>query len=319
MKKVSEIVQRIESCYVGDDCLLVMVPYENALTILNQDGIIYSHKEGSHVSINKYVEDERRKQFPYSNIPTHHSRIGLFGKINYTNQLLNFEEPYIRIGDNKIIESFAVKDKNEALIINEILTGDVRTIYLNREELEELFSNSSSKDKKKYIIYLDDESINIGDFHPLLSEEQIYNFVKSEITKNVAEFRRYVNNNSLSLVGSYLLQNPLFLDFVEQNVQDFDLNKMKLNIELKGGKAIILKSNGYNITLHFLSANFVSPNNYRVNIVDIPVNKYTLEKLKLLSPKIVKTKEPKISLKLNPGISKEAIEEAKQMVRSLKK
>lgn len=319
MKKVSEIVQRIESCYVGDDCLLVMVPYENALTILNQDGIIYSHKEGSHVSINKYVEDERRKQFPYSNIPTHHSRIGLFGKINYTNQLLNFEEPYIRIGDNKIIESFAVKDKNEALIINEILTGDVRTIYLNREELEELFSNSSSKDKKKYIIYLDDESINIGDFHPLLSEEQIYNFVKSEITKNVAEFRRYVNNNSLSLVGSYLLQNPLFLDFVEQNVQDFDLNKMKLNIELKGGKAIILKSNGYNITLHFLSANFVSPNNYRVNIVDIPVNKYTLEQLKLLSPKIVKTKEPKISLKLNPGISKEAIEEAKQMVRSLKK
>ena len=44
--------------------------------------------------VNKYLEDERRKQFPYSNIPTHFSKIK-FKKVIYTNQLLDFEKPYI--------------------------------------------------------------------------------------------------------------------------------------------------------------------------------------------------------------------------------
>ena len=319
MKKVSEVVQRVESHYVGDDCIQVMAPYINTITILNKDGIIYSHKNGSHASINKYVEDERRKQFPYSNIPTHYSRIGLFGKMNYANQLLNFEEPYIRIGDGGIIESFAVKDKNEALLINTILTGDKRSVFVTRKELEEVFSNSTTGKEKKYIIYLDDESINIGEFHPLASEEKIYNFVKSQITENVSEFRKYVNNNSSSTVGWYLLQHPLFLDFVEQSIKDFDLNKMKFDIELKGGKAIILKSNESDIAMQYVRANFVSLDNYRIDIVDIPVNKYTLEQLKHLSPMIAKAKEPRIPLKLNPGVSREDIQEAKQMIKSLRK
>ena len=146
-----------------------------------------------------------------------------------------------------------------------------------------------------------------------------YNFVKSQITENVSEFRKYVNNNSTSTVGWYLLQHPLFLDFVEQSIKDFDLNKMKLDIELKGGKAIILKSNGSDIAMQYVRANFVSLDNYRIDIFDIPVNKYTLEQLKHLSPMIAKTTEPRIPLKLNPGVSKEDIKEAKQMVKSLRK
>ena len=254
MKKVSEVVQRVESHYVGDDCIQVTIPYINTIIILNKDGIIYSHKNGSHPSINKYVEDERRKQFPYSNIPTHYSRIGLFGKMNYTNQLLNFEEPYIRIVDGVIIESFAVKDKNEALLINKILTSDSRSISATRKESEEVFSNSTTGKEKKYIIFLNDESMNIGEFD-----------------------------------------------------------------SLEGGKAIILKSNGSNIAMQYVRANFVSLDNFRIDIVDIPVNKYTLEQLKHLSPMLVKTKEPRIPLKLNPGVFKEDIQEAKQMIKSLRK
>ncbi len=319
MKKVSEIVQRVENHYVGADCIQVMVPYRNTITILNKDGIIYSHKKGSHASINKYVEDERRKQFPYSNIPTHYSKVGLFGKMNYANQLLNFEEPYIRIGDGGIIECFAVKDKSGVFLINKVLTGDRRSVSATREELEEVFSTSTNGKEKKYIIYLDDKSMNIGEFHPLASEEKIYNFVKSQITENVEVFRKYVDNNGSSVAGWYLLQHPLFLDFVEQSIKDFDLNKMKLDIELKGGKAIILKSNGSDIAMQYVRANFVSLDNYRIDIVDIPVNKYTLEQLKHLSPMIAKTTEPRIPLKLNPGVSKEDIKEAKQMVKSLRK
>lgn len=319
MKKVSEVVQRVESHYVGDDCIQVMTPYRNTLAILNKDGIIYSHKKDSYASINKYVEDERRKQFPYSNIPTHYSRIGLFGKMNYVNQLLNFEEPYIRIGDGEIIESFAVKDKNEALLINTILTGDIRSVLVTRKELEEVFSNSTTEKEKKYIIYLDDESMNIGEFHPLASEEEIYDFIESKFMENISEFAMILNNDSFSKVGVYLLQHPFFFEFVKQSIANVDLCKLKLNIKLRGGKAIILKSNGSDIAMQYVRANFVSIDNYRIDIVDIPVNKYTLEQLKHLSPIIAKTKEPRIPLKLNPGVSREDILEAKQMVRSLRK
>ena len=51
MKKVTEIVQKVGSQYVGDDCIQVMAPYKNAITILNKDGVIYSHKEGGYPSV----------------------------------------------------------------------------------------------------------------------------------------------------------------------------------------------------------------------------------------------------------------------------
>ena len=319
MKKVSEVVQRVGSHYVGDDCVQVMVPCEKIIAILNKDGIIYYHNKakGSCASINKYTDDERRKQFPYSNIPTHYSKVGLFDKINYANQLLNFEEPYIRIDEDGIIEVFAIKDRNEALIINKVLTGDIKSVYVTRKELEEVFSNSTTGKEKKWIICLNDKFINIGENPHLSSEERIYDFVKSQITEVVTEFRHYTQNNSSSMVGQYLLEHPVFLDFVGQSIKDLDLNKIKTDIVLRGGEAIILKSNGSDMTIQYVFAHFISLDNYRIDMVDIPVNKYTLEQLKNISPKIVKTKKTRISLKLNPDISKEDIQKAKQMVKSL--
>ena len=66
MKNVSEIVQRIEKQYIGDDCIQIMIPYRNAVTVLNQEGILFHSKIDSDLYINKYLQDERRKSFPYS-------------------------------------------------------------------------------------------------------------------------------------------------------------------------------------------------------------------------------------------------------------
>lgn len=315
MAKVNEVVQRIESHSVGDDCIQVMVPYESEITILNKDGIIYSHKEGSHISINNYVDDERKKQFPYSNIPIHYEKVGFFEKMIFANQLFDFEKPYISIVDNHITESFAVKDKNEALLINKVIAGDRKTKYITRQELEELFKEKQNK----LVLYLEDESNSVGQYHPLASEEEIYKYVKNEITENVEEFRKYVDTNRSSTVGWYLCEHPLFLDFVEQGIKSFDLKNMELDIRLKGGRAIIVNSSENDMTMQYVRASFVSINNYKINIIDLPVNKYTLEQLKNLSPIIIKTKEPRISLKLNPGVSKQELQEAKQMVKTLKK
>ena len=83
MKKTNEIIQRIKSCYVADDCIQIMTPYRDGITILSQDDILFHYKKNSNYYINKYLQDERRKQFPYSNIPTHYSRVGLFDRRIY--------------------------------------------------------------------------------------------------------------------------------------------------------------------------------------------------------------------------------------------
>lgn len=330
MKKVSELVKkienhyigdncvrRIESHYVGDDCVQVMTPYKNEITIFNKDGILFSHNVDSHVAINKYLDDERRKQFPYSNIPTHYSRVGVFGKFNFVNQLLDFEVPYIRVCDNSIVESFAVKDKNEALLLNKIITGTKKTRYVTRYELEKLYTES----EEKFILHLEDrkydgeETLRISDFQSISSEENIRNFIKEQIADGSNYFRKHLNSSE----GYNLLKYPTFLNYVNQCIDNFDLTDMKFNINLSGSKAIIVITDKNDISLQYVEAKFVSKNNYRVDSIDLPVNKYTLEQLKYLSSTILKTKEPRIPLRLNPGVTMQDIQEAKEKVKSLKK
>lgn len=151
MKQENELVQRIESHYVGKDCIQVMVPYRNEVTIFNKDELIFFRNVSSHTMINKYLEDERREKFPYSNIPTHQSKGFLGGKINFTNQIFDFETPYIRLVDGHVIESFTVRDNNQALLINKLLTGEKKTSYVTRSELENLYKKSENR----FVLYLE--------------------------------------------------------------------------------------------------------------------------------------------------------------------
>ena len=48
-----------------------MITYKREIVIFNNNGIQLFHKVGSNIAINKYLEDDRRKQFPYFNIPYH--------------------------------------------------------------------------------------------------------------------------------------------------------------------------------------------------------------------------------------------------------
>ena len=45
MKKTNEIIQRIKSCYVADDCIQIMTPYRDGITILSQDDILFHYKK----------------------------------------------------------------------------------------------------------------------------------------------------------------------------------------------------------------------------------------------------------------------------------
>ena len=317
-KKVNEIVQKVNKWYVGDDCAQLMVPYKNAITILDRNGIVYHHKEGSEVFVNRYITDERRKQFPYHSIPTHYTKFfdGVYQK---TNQLFDFEQPYMRINNGSIIESYVVKDKSEALLISKIMPIVKKTSFKTRKEIEEIIQQPAQENEKIYYIYLDGTMPQNNEFG-FVSEEEIFNYIKDQLSKNVADFREYMEKEPYSTVSRYLKENEFFLKFIEKNIDKLDLIDYQMNLHLFDGKSVLLvKTNGTDISIQGLDIYFISPDHYKVDTYDIPITKYTLEQLKYMTSKIAKTKDPKIPLKLNPGITKEDLKREKQLILQRKK
>ena len=78
------VIQKINSKYVGNDCIQIMLPYVNHdFMVLDNQGVIYVDSKGRHE--NHYLEDERRHNFPYSNRPIHKDK--KYGvKLTFVNQ-----------------------------------------------------------------------------------------------------------------------------------------------------------------------------------------------------------------------------------------
>lgn len=317
-KEIIETVKRINSWYVGEDCVQIMIPYKNAITILDKNGIVYHHKKGSEIFTNNYVNDNRRTQFPYHSIPTHYAKV-LGSKYQYTNQILDFEQPYIRINNGRIIESFVVKDNNEALLVNKIMPFIEKSSFKTRKEMEDIFKQASNDNEEIYYLYLDGTMPSNNKF-VISSEDSILTSVKNQLSKDVSIFKNYITNENESNFSRYFEVNDYFLKFVEKSIDKLDLNEFELNMQLFGGKTIILvKTSGTDISIKGYDIYFISPDYYKVDSYDIPVTKYTLEQIKYLAPKIVKSKEPKIPLRFNPGITKEDIKKEKKLLLHLKK
>lgn len=315
--KTNEVVQRIKNCYVSDECVQIMIPYRKNAIIFNKDGIVYSHNTESINSINSYLTDERRYEFPYFNIPTHRGKKGLF-KFNYTNQLLNFEEPYISLVDGKFIERYAVKDGNEALMIKKIMFGNEKIEYMTRSEVEEIFEKSFDENEKMYI--LDSNGVIASDdCNFVVNEERILRYIKKKYHSNLQAIINYGKSDSTSTIGLNAQKYPDFLEFVSQSIDNMTIGQLKAPVTCSNfsgeDTSIIVKINGNDIKIQTVEIIFISSNRYKVCTVDIPVTKYTLEQLKYLTPKIIPTKELNIPLKFNPGVTKEDIQRAKKLVK----
>lgn len=309
MKK--ECVQRINSWYVGDDCIQIAVSYRNALSILSQDTVLYHHYHSSNCFINEYLDDERRYNFPYSNIPTHCER-RRFTKYNYTNQLFEFDKPYIRIGDGKIVESFVVKDGDEALLVNRLLTGQSEVKYMTNKELQQLFSKV---DGEKLIclgycggfqLTKDGISYAFGD-EIIPDEDVLVSYYREKIRERIVEYNK----------GDSGLFSDNMMNYFEKSLATLEINDLPFGFPICENY-IIFRTDGEKIKIQDVSAWLQSGNNYKVLVTDIPVHDYCLEQIKFLSEDIAKTREPKIRLSLNPGVKKSDVQQAKQMVKCMK-
>lgn len=147
-------VQKIDKEYVKDDCVQVMIEFKDGLSIQNTstNETIFNFEKDKTGYINTYLEDERRANFPYGNIPVHRTIKNL--KIyNVVNQILDFDttykvnyifkgilEPYLPQGYIRI-----VKDNDEAFLLYGKKENELK---MNAEEIKTLVTLGQLKIKK---------------------------------------------------------------------------------------------------------------------------------------------------------------------------
>ena len=157
--KNNEVIQRLKKHYVGKDCCQTIFPFGKKATIISPDGIIF-HIDDKRIT-NNYSFDERRKQFPYNNIPIHYQKyIPYFDTyMGYANELIEYNKPYITITGNCVFETVALKDNDTALVISKLLypsnnekIADERVVMKDKDILKLIRSKS---DEDIYYIYED--------------------------------------------------------------------------------------------------------------------------------------------------------------------
>lgn len=311
MKKFDEMVEKMHSHYVADNYIQIMLAYRNYLILFGNSDLMYfknfiesnpSIREGSR---NVYLEDERRNNFPYSQIPEHIERV-LFRKLNFVNQILDFEKPYIRINDGFITKITAFKDGDEAVVHTKILNGklcDRRTKTITREELETYLKTGSLEqlDENEY------EDTGIFDMNGLLYnpkvelEQKWIDEEKKRLSRIIDESDRYKESTKNELQRAISTLDDISPFVMTQKI----MIKFKQNGEIKID-AFVVK--------------YLERGKYEIALADLPV---TMESLSMIKSKaelpVIKTmKEPKISLSLNPNVTKEQLQEerAKILVRS---
>ncbi len=304
-KEKLEFVKRIESHYVGNDCLQIMTPYQlkNGFTMLNADGMTYHYKPNSNLFINKYTSDERRKQFPYSNIPNHKSRVGL-KKLEYANQLLDFNKVYIEIKNGIIIETFAIKDGDEGLVATKLILPNQEVKYMNRDEIMELFKSGNvglfSFDGGYYSHGLE-----------LVTEERILEWYKEQLIARRKQEQNYYHGDGTS---------SEITEFFYKSLNRMTIDDVPSDISLHNDIILISTENGEINSVKAIQVKFMGVDNYKVEIYDFPITVYSLEHMtKLEQTSSRKTSEPKFPKSLNKAIDKQEIKQARQLVLSKKK
>ncbi len=307
-----EFINQLGSVFSRDDYVQIMLGYQDYMILFGNGKCMYYHNlEHDNTSyVNSYLNDERRSEFPYSTIPEHVQRIGLFDKYHFVNQILDYEKPYLSIRDGVLEEIVSYKDGNKSLIHNKILVGDSTTRVkriVSRAELDNYLQNGygSNSSNKAVEMFSDD-----GRFYDreLPTEEEIIEDEKEFLLKalNYQRFNDY----------RYEYRNRRIYNELEQLVSV--LEKVE-PIYWSPYFLLTIMEDG-SMHLEYIKFTFLDFDKYELETVEIPITKESLQAIKArINSPIKELEKPKISLRLNPNISKEQLKEENKKVLSLKK
>ena len=297
MKKYDEMLQEVDNKYVKNNYLQIMLNYKKYLLLIGNKKMMYynnTKQQPCEEYTNSYLNDKRRFEFPFSNIPEHKQRIYL-KKYSSTNQILELDTPYILIIDEHIVKMTAFKSNDKTYIHSKCLTesNNNRKKIVNREELEQYLQKGYFKEKESISKNLDYklESKNNEEYSLVTTidfDGFLYDNTKlltqDEIIKERQEKLYDVLKNSTE--SDEVIKDLQRAISTLDERESFDIISPKLMIKIKNDKEIIME---------MFCVKYLSKDKYEVTIEDVPIKQENIISSKTKSyVKTNKIKEPKI-------------------------
>lgn len=112
-----KVIAKIPEHYVSDDSVQVMYGYRDQMALIGEEKTVTKYVDWKNGEIiNSYLTDERKKDFPYSNIPSF-VESDLFGKYKNVNQILSFGHQYLLFQDDEILYDYPIKYGKSAFLV----------------------------------------------------------------------------------------------------------------------------------------------------------------------------------------------------------
>lgn len=322
---------RISPEYVSKDCVQTMIGYHHNLLYYGDGKLLYHGKlTRTQPYVNAYLTDVRAAMFPYYTTPEHMEKE--WGKnIRLTNQILEYEKPYINISNNSIFQETVYPYQNSALIhvkpllmkeplqwhnnfISTHLDELQRTVekddprqkvFTSREDLIHFLTTGISQGESPYTF------VHVTDLDEIVTEFEIPS--KQELlTKERTELMNGLNSDAgKTAFPSRAMQSELLTAIL--NITELEPRELIKNcLMIKG------LPNG-SIELQTLQVFYQEPNQYFVWQESLPIVTESLDDLMKYDYSIKRLKRPKIVSKYNPDIPKEKIQLEKAKAKILYK
>ena len=299
MKINNQMLFKINDYYTKDDCMQIMLYYQSNLTFLGkfkgEQRIMYNHliESGEQEKPNLYLFDDRRIGFPYNNIPTHLERVGLHGKFIATNQIINYEEPYISFVDGRIVKHTGFKDGNDFYLHNKVLRVDDFDPY------EEKIVSREYAEKYIETGYLD--GIDNNDYKRVVISDGASWFYRNELESDESITSKQ-QAQMLNIINYYITSNH------DRNLLVSAVTRLEdVVLPYEYDPRIMIKF-GYDGSLKIeeFVLSYKGSGEFELCITNIPVTKESLTKIKsnVMLPKIKMHREPNVSLRLNPNVTR---------------
>lgn len=276
-------VSEIDNKYVGVDCAQVMIPIENSLSIFNANDLTFYGRGYQENKIDNtfYIQDERKKQFPYHDTPYHWTRKNLFSKILYVNQLFDFNKPYIIINNGILYGcSAALVTYDKTYFIETFFEVDDKDVnikkYIEKEKVYDFFGELINiKDgKKTYIVDTTGKHLNII-FDENERKQKGNELI--ELLKQKKMLDKFDEHDIWYHNGEYILEDKFLLP--------------------SDSPLYVIKLDGKEIQIKFVLLSSINEDIVKVMSFDIPVERYTLEQVNKIieNSESEKLKEPVFS------------------------
>jgi hypothetical protein len=321
MLKDNESVYRIKDGYIRDGYCQSMVAYGNKITLVSLDGVVLcDDRKNNKTIINSYIDDSRRKDMPYANIPMHTS-ISNNSLINYANVILKDENHYYSITDGYLCESSIVCDNSKKYIVSRILHPNIDNLSIdnNGDMVLESFTatredliNLIGKNGADKVFYIRSNGEYLGEDFKLPSNEQLKEISLTGLRSCINEVKEFISTNDDDKLGSFLEDTGL-LKFLENSASRDDIEGIRYN--LFNGLLFVVRLYDDKIKIHGFNIEFLTPDKFNVGVIDLLDNDRTIEDIYHDAKHIKATKSPYIPLELNPNVTKEDIKEAKKKVK----